>query len=290
MQESDPMKISTYIYEDKEYFIRDGQVFTYDDDWNTVKADILPSSLELYGKCTDDPLFELKINSVNENTNGSAFISAEDGSGIEFAFIDKQYSEHKNEYKIGKKGIYQIVAELESITVPEDSDEGVCLSGEDAKKWFDWVGDEVEENAEAAIGFEDIALISKHKDFEETANYDFYGMVQTVACWSVSDEIDEPDPEKTCGFKMPMMNQWNKSEPRFVTASFEKPKYYKGQIDENVAVKAVLHFVARHGKTNALYKYGTNPIVSPEEKGLCEYSDEDYYEDEDGQRWLKDED
>ncbi len=284
MQESDPLKFSTYIYEDKLYFIRDGEVFTYDDDYNTIKTDILPSSLEIYGECVDQPMFELKILSIKENDDGSAFIDAEDGGGIQFVFIEKEYNKHKGNYLIGQKGKYEIAAELEKVEIPEDSADYVHLSGDDAKKWFDWVGDEVEEDAEADIGFNDIALFSKMSDFESTANYDFYGMASDVACLSISEEIDEPDPSKTSGFKIPMMNQWNKEEPRFVTASFEYPAYFNGKIYDNTAVKAVLHFVALHGKTNALYKYGTNSTVSPEEKGSFGHSDDEYWEGEDESR------
>lgn len=290
MQESDPKTFSNYILEGKTYFIRDGEVFTYDEDLNTVKTDILPSSLEIYGECTDDPLFELKVLSIKQHPDGSAFITAEDGSEIEFTFIDKEYSSHKNDYTVGEKGIYQIQAELLSVKVPRNSREGVSLTGEDAKKFFAWVEDEVEEDAVATVGFKDVAVFAKRKDFLSTGNYNFYGMVNTVAFYSVSEEIDEPDLSKICGFTIPMMNQWNKNKPRFVSASFEYPEYYNGQINENCAVKAVLHFVARHGKTNALYEYGTNYTVSPEERGLYGHDDDEYEEDEDGNRWLKDDD
>ncbi|MBO4508767.1 MAG: hypothetical protein J5747_09040 [Spirochaetaceae bacterium] len=290
MQMSDPMKLSNYVLDEKEYFIRDGEVFTYDDDWNTVKVDMLPSSLFLYGKCTDAAMFEVKITAVNKLDENSALITAEDGSGIDFCFIEKDFNTHKQEFVIGQKGVYQIQAELKSVTVPRDSRDGVSLEGDEARKFFGWVGDEVEENATATVGFSDMAVYKKRKDFSKTGNYNFYGIISKPTCLSVSEEIDEPDGNKLCGFTIPLMNQFNRLEPRFAGAYFPEGEYHKGWIDEGRAVKAVLCFVCLHGKTNALYEYGTNPIVSPEEKGYFDHADDEYEEDENGNRWLKEDD
>ena len=71
---------------------------------------------------------------------------------------------------------------------------------------------------------------------------------------------------------------------------FEYPKYHKGAIEDGWAVKAVLRLIALHGITNSVYEYGNNRTVCPEEKGLFEHDDDEYFEDEDGNRWLEDDD
>ena len=83
-----------------------------------------------------------------------------------------------------------------------------------------------------------------------------------------------------------MMNQFNKEDPRYIAASFPKGMYHKGKIKEGWGVKGILRFIVLHGTTNAVYEYGNNKSVSPEEKGLFDY-DDDYEEDENGNRWLK---
>ena len=61
LQEANPMKFSNYYLDGVLYFICDGEVYTNDETGDRVKVDILPSSIQMYGKCIDDPLFELKI-------------------------------------------------------------------------------------------------------------------------------------------------------------------------------------------------------------------------------------
>lgn len=287
MTESDPMKFSTYKLDEEYYFICDGEVYTNDETGDRVKVDMLPSSLQMYGTCLDAALFELKITKITEIDNNQALISAEDGAGIDFVFVEPDYLKNKELYKIGQKGIYEIKAELESVVVPEDCEDGVTLEGEDAKKFFDWVGDKVEDNAVACVPFAGMAVYSPCKDFEHTGRYNFYGTATHIRCWSISEEIDEADPEKTAGFTIPLMNQFNKEEPRFAEACFEYPEYYKGEIMHGWAVKAVLRFIGLHGTTNNIYEYGKNRTVCPEEKGLFYHDADEYIEDENGNRWLK---
>ena len=146
LQEANPMKFSEYFLDGIHYFISDGEVYTNDETGARVKVDILPSSIQMYGECVDDPLFELKITEIKELLDNQALITGEDGSGLCFSFIERDFSSHKNKYIVGKTGLYQIGAELESVELPEDYDEGVTLEGEEAKKWFDWVDDDVEED------------------------------------------------------------------------------------------------------------------------------------------------
>ena len=282
MIEPDPMNLSSYELDGRRYFICDGEVYTNDETGERVKVDMLPSSLQIYGTCLDAALFELKITKITKIDNNQALISAEDGAGIDFVFVEPDYSKNKDLYKISQKGIYEIKAELESVEVPQNCEDGVTLEGEDAKKFFDWVGDKVEDNAVATVGFEDVAVYSPCKDFEHTGRYNFYGIVTNPSCLSISEEIDEPDPEKTAGFTIPLMNQFNKEKPRFAEACFEYPKYYKGEIMHGWAVKAVLKFIGLHGTTNNIYKYGKNRTVCPEEKGLFDHDEDEYFEDDDG--------
>lgn len=290
MEESDPMKLSFYELDGKRYFICDGEVYTNDETGARVRVDMLPSSLQMYAECTDDPLFELKIIEIKELNQTTALINCEDGSGLEFSFLDKEFDKYKNRYKTGEKGIYQIQAELESVEVPDNHEDGVELTGEAAKEFFEWVEDEVEPDAAACVGFYDMGLYEKLPDFSETGRYSFYGIVDRPSCYSVSEEIDEPDPEKNSGFKIPLMNQFKKEDPRFIDAHFVYPEYHKGVIEEGWAVKAVLRLIARHGITNNVYEYGSNRTVCPEEKGLFGHEDDEYFEDEDGNRWLEDDD
>lgn len=290
MTESDPMKLSFYELDGKRYFICDDEVYTNDETGARVRVDMLPSSIQMYGECLDAALFELLITDVKEIGNNQALITAEDGADLNFSFVEKDFSKNKDKYTVGKKGIYEIVAELESVVVPEDCNDGVALEGEDAKKFFAWVGDEVEENAVASVGFDDVGVYHPCEDFAQTGRYNFYGIVTRPSCLSVSEEIDEPDPEKNSGFTIPLMNQFNKEEPRFIEASFEYPNYHKGAIEEGWAVKAVLRLIGLHGITNNVYEYGNNRTVCPEEKGLFEHDDDEYYEDEDGNRWLEEDD
>ena len=104
---------------------------------------------------------------------------------------------------------------------------------------------------------------------------------------SVSEEIDEPDVSRTCGFEIPMMEQFNRKSPRFVQSCFSAPECYNGEIIDGQAVKGALSFYCAHGKTNALYiNTEPNPIVSSEEKGLFAHSDDEYIVDEKGNSWL----
>ena len=280
LQEANPMKFSRYYLDDVLYFICDGEVYTNDDTGSRVKVDILPSSIQMYGECIDNPLFELKIVAIKELSNNQALITAEDGSGICFSFIEKDFASNKNKFVIGEKGYYQIVGELEFVELPEDYEGGVSLEGEEAKKWFAWVGDEVEEDANACVAFDEVAVYKQCDDFDKTGRYSFYGIATSPSCLSVSEEIDEPDPEKNAGFIIAMMNQFNKEDPRYIAASFPKGMYHKGQIEDGWAVKGILRFIVLHGTTNAVYEYGSNKSVSPEEKGLCDYDDNMYEEDD----------
>ena len=287
LQDADPMKYSNYYLDGKWYFICDGIVYTHDENGARVEVDMLPSSIQMHGECIDDPLFELKIIEIKELSNNQALITGEDGSGLCFSFIERDFPSYKNKYIVGKRGLYQIGAELETVELPEDYEEGVALEGEEAKKWFDWVEDEVEEDASASVGFNEVAIYKHCDDFDITGRYSFYGIATRPACLSVSEEIDEPDPEKNSGFHIAVMDQFNKEIPRYVEADFPKGKYHKGRIEEGWAVKGILRFIGLHGVTNAVYKYGSNKTVSPEEKGLFDYDDDDYEEDEDGNRWLR---
>ena len=268
---------SLYVLDGKPYLVRDGEVYVYTNDENEacVKADILASSLQIYGTCLDSALFELKVTKIKEIDNNQALIAAEDGAGIDFVFVEEDFSKNKGLYKVGQKGIYEIVARLESVEIPQDCEEGVTLKGEDAKKFFAWVEDDVEEDAVATVGFEEVAVYSPCKDFAHTGRYNFYGIVTYPACLSVSEEINEPDPEKTFGFTIPLMNQFDKERPRFAKAYFESPEYYKGEINSGWAVKAVLKFIGLHGTTNNFYEYGKNRTAHPEEKGLFDHDEDD---------------
>lgn len=286
MKEANPMEFSNYYMDGKQYFICDGIVYTNDENGDRVEVDILPSSIQMYGECTDLPLFELLITEIKELKNNQALIFAEDGAGLDFGFIETDFAKNKEKYKKGQKGIYQIVAELEAVEIPEDCEDGVILEGQEAKKFFDWVEDEVEEDATACIGFDDVAVYETCNDFEETGRYNFYGIVSTPCNPSISEEIDRPDLEKVIGFTIPMMNQFNKKDSRFIEATFEDSKFHEGNIEEGWAVKAVLRILALHGKRNNVYEYGTNSVVCPEEKGLFDHDEDEYFEEEDGTRWL----
>lgn len=241
-------------------------------------------------ECFEAAAFELLITEIKEIGNNQALITGDDGAGLNFVFIEKNYSKNNGKYRIGKKGVYRIAAELESVEVPEDCEEGVVLEGEDAKKFFDWVEDEVEDDASACVGFQDLAVYHPCDDFAQTGRYNFYGIATNPICLSVSEEIDALDPEKNSGFIIPLMNQFNKKEPRFIEAAFEQPNYYKGIIEEGWAVKAVLRLTVSHDIANNVYEYGANETVSPEEKGLFGHDEDEYFEDEEGNRWLKDSD
>ena len=134
MTESDPMKLSFYELDGKGYFICDGEVYTNDETGARVRVDMLPSSIQMYGECLDDPLFELRITDIKDIGNNHALISAEDGAGISLSFVELDYAKNKDIYKINEKGIYEIKADLESVVVPEDCEDGVALEGEDAKE------------------------------------------------------------------------------------------------------------------------------------------------------------
>lgn len=290
LKDWDPMEYSTYYLDGTMYFISKGIVYTHDDTGIPVAIDMLPSSLQLNGICTDAAVFELCVTGIRSLKNNQALISVEDGAGLSFSFIERDYLIYQDRYKIGEKGIYQIEALLESVELPEDYEDGVCLTGPDAKRFFEWVEDEVEENSSAVVGFQDIGVYQPCDDFEQTGRYHFYGIIENPCCLSVSDEIDAPDPEKISGFTVPLMNQFDKKTPRFITASFESPEYYPGEVENGWAVKAVLKLIGLHGTSQNVYKYGDNTIVCPEEKGLFGHDEDDFFVDEDGSMWLMDED
>jgi hypothetical protein len=88
------MKFSNYYLDGVLYFICDGEVYTNDETGDRVKVDILPSSIQMYGKCIDDPLFELKISDIKELPDNKALITGEDGSGLCFSFIERDFSKN----------------------------------------------------------------------------------------------------------------------------------------------------------------------------------------------------
>lgn len=269
-----------YVFDGKCYEICNGVVFERNGTGYYLKEDILPSSIQMYGKSLEAGVFELKVTEIKKIDNNQALIYAEDGAGIEFVFVEKDYSKNKYKYAIGKKGIYQIAAELESVDVPEDFDEGVTLKGADARKFFDWVEDEVEEDAQACVGSEDIGVYHPCEDFELTGRYNFYGIASMTGCLSVSDEICEPDVEKNTGFRIALMNQFDKEEPRFVDAFYKDLDYHEGEIGEGWAVKAVLRLICLNGTSTNLYEYGNNRTVTPEKKGLLGRTEEEIEEEE----------
>ncbi len=106
---------------------------------------------------------------------------------------------------------------------------------------------------------------------------------------------------------MAVMNQFNKENPRFITASFKNPPYTFPKFDadeddeddlfcDGWALKGTMCFVIgriaddepeEENSEEHIFRYGTNNVTFAENKGLRSFNEEDYTEDENGNKMLK---
>lgn len=292
-----------YIYDGGKYAVQDGNVFVCKDDVFTFTEEFTTEQLEMYGEKQEDfsGRFELKVLEITERDDGSAFIKATDNAGLDLTFVDPNYFEHSENYAVEKIGTYRLFATVTESEFPENFKEGLELSGEDAKKWFDWMGEEVEENARAVIHSNDFACYSESENFAETTLYDFRVLVDTPSIVA----LDEPGNEEfSDGFHLVMMNQFNRQISRYVLCDFKSghfPKrfYENRKEDEDfdfmeggfvlqgkVYFQAVFYDRPEDKDKGALYKFDSNPFVPCEAKGYYSFDDEDYIENENGERML----
>lgn len=228
-------------------------------------------------------------------------IHADDGSGFDFWFVDNNYSKYKSQYVIGEKGRYRLFADILSAELPEDFRDGVILEGKSAKKWFEWVGDEVEDDASAIVSWSEIADYKETENFENSGIYEFNAIVNEPGFSENPGEEEGGDI-----FQIAVMNQFNKKEPRYITAMFQNPPYtfpeFESEEDDEDdmfcsgwALKGTMRFSvgrAPEGEDEEepdeeqIFKYASNETTFAEDKGLCGFDDEDYLENENGERML----
>lgn len=295
----------TYFYDDDYYVIQNDKVFLHNEDGYIFTDEFTPEQIQFYGEelKTESHVYELKILEIKELENGKALIHADDGCDFNFWFLDEDYKNHKNEYEIGKMQNILLFADILSSELPEDFREGVILEGKDARNFFEWI-DETEaledENSSAVLQRSDVAVYSETNDFEKTGIYNFTATVNNPG---YADNPSEEIGGDT--FELAVMNQLNKENPRYVTATFVNqpytfPKFEPNEDDEDElfsdgwALKGTMRFVAGHKPKDKdlekidfenVLKYGDNPVTFPEAKGFCNYDEEDYFEDEDGNRF-----
>lgn len=289
----------SYLFDGEYYCIQDEKVFVMTDEGPVFTDKIKADQIRFHGEILIDrpELFELLIKEIKEIGNDEALIHADDGSGFDFWFVEDNYSKHKEDYKSGQKGNYRIFADILSSELPENFRDGVLLEGEAARKWFDWVGDDVEDGATAIVPLNEIADYKETVDFEKTGIYEFNATVNNPGFSENPGEEEGGDL-----FEIAIMNQFNKKEPRFITAEFQNPPYTfpafePDEDDEDElfcsgwALKGTMRFTVGRASEKILseegiYKYSSNEFTFAEDKGFQSFDDEDYIEDSDGGRIL----
>lgn len=223
---------NSYTYDGEDYIVQNGHVFKMIKDAGYQYTDeITIEGLELYGeRLIEKPtIVELRILSINEKTDGSALIKGEDGDELELVFEDDKYCEHKERYEIGKISQVYLFADILTCELPDDYAKGICLKGEDAAKWYRWIGQEelIDVIDDTWTNLESAAVFSKTNNFDESGIYTFRSIVKEPGFVSFDEKpvYDEDGKLIYDGFKLVLPNQFNKQKPIFVLAEIMTGKF-----------------------------------------------------------------
>lgn len=271
-----------YSYDGDQYAVQEGNVFIRSGDKYVFTDSITLSQLELYAKKEEllSPLFELKVLAVKEHSDGSAFIKVTDNAGIDFTFIDSDYSKRRNNYVVGKIGKYRIYATITESHLPEYFKNEMEIRGEDVQKYCSWVGSENYCDF-AVINLKDFACYKESKSFSKTAEYDFKAFVNNP----LFTDFSLPESEKFSEFfELTMMNQFNRSKPRFVLTDFKNGHFperiYENRKDDedfdfmdgNFVIEGRVQFevfaseTGRNNEDEDFFPFDDNPLVPYEAK------------------------
>lgn len=295
------------VYDGETYAIQNGNVFKFVDEQYIYTDEITETQLDLYGEdIVEKPtIFELKVLDIKEKEDGSALITAEDGNGMMLTFIDNVYSIRKDNYESGKIGKYYLFANVSNAEVAEDYAKGICLTGKDADKWFEWTGDEgfVGVVDEAWTDLPEATKYSEADDFGDTGKYNFYAFVKEPGFVSFDEKpaYGEDGELISDGFKLYLPNQFNKADPKYAMADFDTGKFperiFKDLPEDKDTdfsesgwvIKGTVFFSVYEGEdewwqdrfqeSEVIKRYGQNYSVSYEDK-MAEYEDDDDWDDE----------
>lgn len=289
----DPTKdfLGTYELEENLYVIQDEKVFVLTNGEYILDETISPDEIQFYGTRSEykNFIYELKILEIKMIDSNTALIHADDGSDFDFWIYEDNYEAKKDLFKENEICKIRLFAEVLSSELPEDYREGVTLTGDDAKKWFAWMDDDVEEDASALVCLKEIATYSKTKDFSKTGIYNFSAIVNEPGM------TDDPKKGDSDIFTIAAMNQFNKKDPRYIIANFVNapysfPEFTKLDEDEDDffqpgwALKGTIRFVAeipiKENSVDRIYKYGKNAVTFAEDKGFFNQDFADFEEDD----------
>ncbi len=289
-------------FDGETYAIQNGNIFKLEGDKYVYTEEVTAEQLEIYGEdFVEKPtIFEMKILEIKEKDNGMALITAEDGSGMKLTFVDKIYSSRNENYEIGKVGKYYLFANVSNAEVAEDYAKGICLTGKDADKWFEWTGDDAYVGIvdEAWTDLPEVTKYSEAEDFADTGKYNFYGFVNEPGFVSFDETpaYGEDGELISDGFKLCLPNQFDRVEPKYVMADFDTGKFperiFKDLTEDKDTdfseggwvIKGTVFFSVYEGddewwqerfqEDEVTKKYGQNYGVSYEDK-MSEYDDDE---------------
>lgn len=221
----------SYLYDGEHYVVQNNIVFKMIEDEGYVYTDeISASQLEIYDEdLRDKPvILELRVLSIKEKADGTALITGEDGSGLEFVFEDEHFKNRKDIYEIGTIGRYYIMADVLTCELPEDYAKGIRLEGEDAANWYKWTEQEelIDLIDETYTDLDSVAVYSRTDNFEETGIYNFTSIVKEPGFVSFDENLAYNEGELIYDvFKLCLPNQFNKANPIFVLAQIMTGKF-----------------------------------------------------------------
>ncbi len=251
---------SNYEFDGKYYLLENNEkifseeVFPYKEVKN-----ITVEQLKMYGVCTDPPAIELKIKSIKEfkSPEWKALISADDGAGVEISFWDQSYFDHPEDYEIGRVGLYNLWAFIESEPAPESYEVGLPLEEDDALDYDDFV---CIDNGQLFSDYDDLAFFEEADDFAVSGKYKFRTVVSHTGFSS-----DDLDPV-IFGFQMPLMNQVDKENPRRVLAQFDLEKTFMDTLEDGMGFSGLLYFSGGKVWGKNICRYGDNKSLPLKEK------------------------
>ena len=260
----------SFMYKGEYYTVQNGVVFRYDGEdfyaTDEVTLEMLENDAD---EMIEEPfVFELKVLEIKELKAGMALIHADDGAGLDFWFMDKSFDEREGEYKINSTGKYCLNAELLSAEVPENFRSGITLTGKAAEDFALWSGEKLS-CGKVTVCLNEASFYEETEDFESTGIYSFGAVVSEPGFGE--DVTEEYDGD--C-FELALKNQFNKENPRFVTAYFAKkpfkfPEFELTEEDddgfyrEGWGIAGTLRFVRSDYSTeeadeNEVWHYGEN--------------------------------
>ena len=163
-------------------------------------------------------VFGLKILDLKEVESGAAYVTAEDGCGNTFTFVDEEFQKHKKAHKVGSRVKYKVEFKVTSLnkktSAPDDED-----------KYY---------SSFSIIDTSDLAF----------PEYDFEASVLNV----------ETDGKNDYSFFMIMMNKSDQENIRPIHADILNPS--ETNIDEGSIVSGKGYFVASKYFSENYFEYG----------------------------------